>query len=194
MRRTVTFALLVASACTPDIVAGAYYCGPEQLCPDHLECDGETNICVARGVATEFACGPTTESEPNNSFATAESVGDIQCASRLEAMGCVLGDEDYFGFTVPASCTPRKVTARVSYPVAFEPVVVEVVDGTNVLATSEPCASGITDDIGSTEACVEATVAPGGIYALRLAGTGSENCAGACAFNRYALTIQLLAQ
>lgn len=196
--RLLMLVCVLAAGCSPEVVADSYYCGPEQLCPDEQACDRATNICVSDGQETAFACGDTTESEPNDSFATAEPVGDLECVARREGAGCVKSDSDardYFVFTVPTSCSPRKVVAQAAYPVAFEPIVIELVDGADVvLATSEPCASGGEDDIGTTASCLEAPVGTGETFGLRIAGSGSENCGGSCAFNRYGLTIQLLAE
>jgi hypothetical protein len=60
-------ALAVAAGCSAEIAPGAYYCGPEQNCPDGLTCDGIENLCVLPSQAQPFACDaadPQGDDEP----------------------------------------------------------------------------------------------------------------------------------
>ena len=36
--------VLSVGACSPEIAAGTYFCGPEQLCPEGLVCDGIEDV------------------------------------------------------------------------------------------------------------------------------------------------------
>jgi len=185
------------AACSPDIVPGSYLCGPERLCPDEQICDGVTNICVLPNQAMPFACPPqmtTSEVEPNDSSASAQVVANLACVSRnAELVGCALDldTEDWFQFDVPADCTAVGVTARLTFPLAFEVLAVELRDSSDaIIATGEPCPQSEPDD-GDEQRCLEKTLAPGGHYALRVVRTGEGTCNGACEHNRYTLTLAL---
>jgi len=190
--------LLVAlTACSPDIVPGSYLCGPERLCPEDQQCDGVTNICVLPNQVMPFACPPlmtTSEVEPNDSAASAQVVANLACVSRsAELVGCSkdLDGEDWFQFDVPGDCTAVGVTARLTFPLAFEVLSVELLDaGGAVLAIGEPCPQSEQDD-GDEQSCLEKTLTPGGHYTVRVARTGEGACDGACAHNRYTLTLAL---
>jgi hypothetical protein len=196
MRRAgLLLACLLASACSPEVVAGAYFCGPERLCPEDLVCDGATNICVSSSDVQEFSCVGTDDDEPNDIDSTVD-LGDLSCTTRVETAGCIGGDgdeEDGYRLDVPTDCAPRKVTVQLLYPVAFEPLELELIDTSGAADSVEPCPLGV-DENGQTEQCVEAAVPAGGSFVVRVAGTGSENCEGECAYNRYGLVVLLSPQ
>lgn len=187
--------LLAVAACTPEVASGSYLCGPEQLCPEGMACNGPDNTCVTDVIALPFACGTVSEVEPNNTALTAQDLGQPSCVS-LPTMvkGCAAGNdvEDWYQLDVPSNCDLVNVQARATFPVAFEPLEIEVrAADDSVVATSVPCAPVGTEDLGQTQVCVTAGATPGGHYAVRIARAGRDNCDGACANNHYALVIQL---
>lgn len=188
---------LALAACTPEITPGTYLCGDEELCPEGQACDGVTNTCELASAARPFECGDEIdEVEPNDAFQSAQAVGDLQCVSRVaEVHGCTRKDgspEDWFSFVVPSCTSTVRTTARIAFPLAYEPLVVELRDANGgVKATAESCSSDDKHD-GDTELCLDVAVTPTAQYALRVAGAGSADCDGACAYNRYTLTMQLV--
>ncbi len=181
--------------CAPDIAPGAYLCGPEQVCPDEQVCDGVTTTCVLRSQAKPFACPIIqTEVEPNDNTNNAQVIENLLCASRpAEVIGCTrdLDGEDWFQFDVPASCTTVGVDLRLTFALAFEILELELRDaGGAIVATGTSCPNAEPDD-GDEQRCIEHALAPGGHYAVRIARTGEGDCEGACAHNRYTLTLQL---
>ncbi|MGE0396177.1 MAG: hypothetical protein AB7T06_05590 [Kofleriaceae bacterium] len=202
MRASFLVAALVAAlaialaACTPEITPGTYLCGEEELCPEGQTCDGVSNTCELPSAARPFECGDEIdEVEPNDAFQSAQLVEGLQCVSRVaEVHGCSRKDgsaEDWFGFAVP-SCTTVRATARIAFPLSYEPLVLELRDANDaVVATGEVCASDDKHD-GDTELCIDMRVNPNDQYAIRVAGEGVADCDGACAYNRYTLTFQLV--
>jgi hypothetical protein len=180
------------SACSPDIVQGAYLCGPEQSCPDGQACNGEDNLCVLPGGAKPFACGDKiTEVEPNNGAAAAQAVANIACVSPLiQIKGCTpAGDaEDWYAFDVPANCGATVATMRLSFPLAFEQLSVDLGGKTGSQAE---CGTTVPIDDGSDTVCLTTPVTAGQHYALRVARSGIGDCDGQCAYNRYSLSLQL---
>ncbi len=187
--------VLAVAACSPEVASGAYLCGPEELCPEGMRCNGPDNTCVTDAVAEPFTCNAVTEQEPNNTALTAQDLGQPACVSQpIEVTGCAAGNdvEDWYQLRVPTSCGAVEVQARATFPVAFEPFVIEVrAADDSVVATSVVCTPHGAEDLGLTQACVKATGVPGSRYSVRIAREGSENCGGACANNRYALSVQL---
>ena len=194
MRAQVSLLFTLAMAgCTPEIASGAYLCGAEQLCPEGMACNGPDNTCVTDVIAAPFACGDVSEHEPNNTLLTAENFGQPACVSQpVRVTGCESGNdvEDWYQLQVPSTCGAVVVEARATFPIAFEPLIVEVrAADESVVATSTPC--DVTADSGSSQVCVTGTAAAGGLYAVRIARAGIANCGGDCANNRYTLSIQL---
>ena len=189
--------VVLLAACSPEIAPGTYLCGPEGLCPEGQACNGPDNVCVLPGAVQPFACGEdATEVEPNDGFATAQPVlaGNLACVSRVvEILGCSqdADGEDWFAVEIPAVCVAVAVEARISFPIAFETLALELRDDTGaVVATAGACGRADPDD-GDDQRCLEATVTPGGTYAVRVARGGEGNCGGRCAHNRYTLNVQL---
>lgn len=189
------FLWIAFTACTPDIAPGSYLCGPEQVCPDDQACDGLTNTCVLPSQVRLFAC-PTdaNEVEPNNAASSAQQVTNLACVSpTAEVIGCSKDqdEEDWFQFNVPATCTTVGVEARLTFPLAFEVLSLELRnDSGAVLSTGDTCLQSEPDD-GNEQRCLAMALTPGGRYAIRIARTGEGKCGGACAHNRYTLGIQL---
>lgn len=195
--RIIGLAALTLVACTPEIAPGTYLCGAEELCPEGQACDGVTNTCELPSAASPFDCGDEIdEVEPNEAFPSAQAVGDLACVSRVaEVHGCTRKDgspEDWFSFAVPTCPATVRATSRIAFPLAYEPLVLELRDANgSTKATATPCSSDDATD-GDTELCLDTALTPGAQYALRVAGSGSADCAGACAYNRYTLTMQLV--
>lgn len=185
------------AACTPDLVPGTYFCGPEQLCPEGQLCNGDDNICVLPTAAQPFACASSTEDEPNNAFAMAQPVlPGASCASLpAEVRGCTSATDgqDFYGFSTPAQCTTVSATARLTFPIAFQELAIRLVDdGGATVAEGTPCANDEPDD-GDAKLCVDGNLAANKSYAVVVSATGEGTCDGACAYNRYRLTVQLQA-
>lgn len=185
--RTALLLIALATACTPDIVSGAYLCGPEQACPDDQACDGIDNVCVTRDEARPFEC---TESLPPQLQAQCVTIA----AQHTGCIGGSGGTTDAVDFTVPAQCAMSSVNARLSFPLAFAPLQMTLVDAATgaMVATDGPCADDAADD-GDVRRCLEADVSADGSYRISVAATGEDNCGGACDYNRYRLTYQLQA-
>ncbi|MDB4960379.1 MAG: hypothetical protein JWP01_378 [Myxococcales bacterium] len=185
---------VVLAACTPEIAPGAYLCGPDQACPDDLACDGASHICVLPSQVTAFACAAGTEAEPNNGLATAQPLRTFECVSQpVELVGCAEGadSEDWYQFDVPATCTTVGVGARLTFPLAFEVLGLELVgnDGATI-ATGTACPNQSAED-GDEQRCLEQALVPGGHYAVRVLRSGEGSCDGACSYNRYTLSVRL---
>lgn len=195
--RLSSFTLLLLAACTPEITPGTYLCGEEQLCPEGQICDGLSNTCELASAARPFECGDEVdEVEPNDAFQSAQLVDGLACVSRVaEVHGCSRKDgnaEDWYGFAVPSCTNTVRATARIAFPLAYEPLVLELRDASGtVKATAGVCPSDDPHD-GDTELCIDTQVTPSSQYAIRVGAAGTADCDGACAFNRYALTMQLV--
>jgi hypothetical protein len=190
------FVLVVIASCTPDIAPGSYLCGPEQDCPDGQRCDGDTNTCVLPSQAVPFACDPMVEHEPDDTPAQGFVVSGLTCVSSpFVAHGCLAaGDgQDWFQIPVPSSCAAVAVDLQVSYPIAFEPLAVDLFDatGANALASGAACVHQTTIAPGEDGACIHATLSPGATYALKIHPAGGGDCGGACNYNRYSLSVTL---
>ena len=189
---------LALAACTPEIASGTYECGVERDCPEGQACDGVTNVCVLPSAVEPFSCGEDIdEVEPNDAFATAQAIPTSACVSQVsQVIGCTGGDgnrEDWFSFSVPANCSAVDATARLAFPLAFELPALELRDDAGgVRAMGVACANDAPSD-GTGLLCVDAPVTAGGRFAIRVAGSGTLDCDGECAFNRYVLTMQLAA-
>jgi len=197
MRAAVVVVLALAAACTPDIAPGSYLCGPERSCPEDQACDGVTNICVLPSQVQPFACPPpgeTTEVEPNDDTVNAQLIANLACVSRTaEIVGCArdLDSEDWFLFDAPQGCTAVAVEARLTFPLAFEVLSLEVRGSTGLtIASGGDCAISDADD-GDEQRCLDVPLTSGSRYALRVARSGVGTCGGACAHNKYTLTLQL---
>ena len=89
-------------------------------------------------------------------------------------------------------CTAVEVQARIVYPVAYQSLSLELWDlTTNTAAGSDVACPDSIDDPAQVERCIELTVTPGGTYGLVVKPGGEGTCDGACAYNRYELSVQL---
>jgi hypothetical protein len=187
--------LVAVAGCSPEIAPGSYLCGQNQLCPPEQVCDGPTGTCVLASVAEPFACDPATLHEPDDTPAQARPLGALDCVSQpVVVQGCLAeGDaKNWVQFAVPGNCVTVAVSAVVQFPLAFEPLALELIDDatTSSLAVDGACARAVTNN-GYVERCVTQPLTPGHSYALSVAPAGGNDCAGNCAYNRYSLTVQL---
>jgi hypothetical protein len=192
--RALPLVLLVA-ACSPDIVSGAYLCGPESLCPPGEACDGVTDSCVLASRAEPFACDMGTEFPGDDSAMTANQVPQLECVSVPYAVnGCLpMGDAaDWYKLSTPSLCSSVAVQIRLQYPVAYEHVTIELWDlaTSSIAGTDVDCAQS-SGDPAHVERCINLTVTPGRDYGIAIKPTADGSCNGACAYNRYYLTVQL---
>ena len=123
--RAAMISILFVAACEPSIAPGTYLCGPEQLCPEGLKCnggvdpagDGADNLCVSPSKAMPFECGARNNEVPGDDApATAQSLGDLSCVSLVrETRGCLpAGDVgDFYTFRVVDGCTDVRVRASI---------------------------------------------------------------------------------
>jgi hypothetical protein len=196
------YLLLVLAACTPDVVSGAYLCGPEASCPEGQGCNGEfdeeaglqQDTCVLASLARPFVCMPNIDLEPDDTMEDGYLIENLACVSvPFVSNGCMIETDsaDWVTFVAPSICTAVEVQARLSFSVAYEALSVELWDfAQNMrLATDGECKSGL--DTANIRRCLDFTLVPGSKYGIKVMANGSGNCGGACAYNRYTLTVQL---
>jgi len=189
------------AACTPDVVSGSYLCGPEELCPDGQQCNGTEDTdaglvaesCVLPSLARPFACAPEVNVEPDDSMAQAHLIS-LNCVSAQFIMNdCMLASDpaDWVTFVPPSVCTAVGVQARLTFPIAHEVIGLELwdVDQNMQIGTDTACAAG--GDSASVRRCLSVELVPGTKYGIKVTPTGEGTCDGACAYNRYSLSVQL---
>jgi hypothetical protein len=185
---------LLFAACTPDIASGTYLCGPNAACPEGQVCNGPDNTCVF-GSAEPFACEPDAETEPDDTAEQGRMLTALnECVTTvLPLANCMLAGDtaDWVRFTVPSVCTEVQVEARVTFPLAFESLGLELwdLDQNTMVGSDTECAS--TGEGGEDIRCMTIGVTPGGNYGISVKPSGEGNCGGACAYNRYTLRVQL---
>ncbi len=187
--------VLVLGACTPEIIGGAYYCGPERLCPPHLECDDNTYLCVAERYAEPFSCPDGSESaEPDDELAAARDLGVVTCGSPVGNLaGCIstAGDVDLIAFSNQSECNGADPHMEISlhFPIALVPLTLELLDESGtVIQVGEGCTLG-GDVNGTHTLCLD--FEPGiGDYYLRITDDAAgPDCDGDCRNNQYTLDI-----
>jgi hypothetical protein len=186
---------LVLAACSPDIVPDSYLCGPEQLCSPGFVCSGSNNSCEDPSTAMPFACTADEEaSEPDDSPSTGAMLPALGCVSELLTIdGCLAANDssDWYRFTTPSDCVAVAVNLEITYPVANEPLAVVLGDASGaMLATDTTCATAATN--AEDNRCLTMTIASSTGYTLEVLPSGGSTCDGACAYNRYTLTVQLV--
>lgn len=194
MRASILGLVLALAACTPEVAPGVYLCGPEQLCPEGQACNGPDNVCVLDTQARPFACGTFPDQPGDDQPATAQDLGELPCVSVLrENPGCLpAGDTgDFYRFTVADGCTAVAVTSAVTFPIAFQPVELQLAANGTLMTIDTPCSSSRPIEEGEETRCLEMTLAPGETYEIGAVPTGADNCDNECAYNRYNLTLQL---
>jgi hypothetical protein len=189
------FAVLFCTACAPDIAPGTYVCGPEELCPEGMQCDRATAICESPINARPFACGDRNVDEPSNETpATAQSLGDFACVSLVaEARSCLpAGDTgDFYTLRVLDGCSASRLRASVVFPVAFQRLVLQLGKlGEQPVTIDSACPANRTIDDGEAVSCLDAPVSSG-TYVLGVVPDGTGNCDNECRFNRYVVGLQV---
>ncbi len=195
MRRLLAAAAALA-ACTPEIVPGAYLCGPEGLCPEGQACDGPDNRCVLDTAARPFACGAMVLDPPGDDApATGTVLANLACPSvPSDIEGCLTSGDaaDFYQLDVPGGCTAARIEASVVYPVAFESVGFLFAAGGAAPAPAEtPCPASVAPAAGHALRCFSQAAPAGGRLALGVARDGGGDCGGACRHNRYTLRLRL---
>ncbi len=186
---------IALAACAPDIVSGAYLCGPDMACPDSYVCNGSDNSCVLPSRAMAFACTNEQEAhEPDDTSAQAAAIPMLGCVSTpFTQAGCLAtGDtNDWFAFDAPDACAAVEAVARMYFPVAYEPLTFELWDltGNMQVATGGMCKQA--DVAGTASTCFTYTLTGGHHYGVLVKPAGGGDCDGKCAFNRYSLSLQL---
>lgn len=188
------FGLVLVAACTPDIVSGSYLCGPDSACPEGQACNGPDNHCVLASTAEPFDCMPERPTEPDDTAGTAYELMGLMCPGvPVPLDNCMMqGDsEDWIKVKVPTECANAALTSRVSFPIAFERLSLEIwnIDTNTKLGDDTTCAN--TGEVGEEQRCVQANVTPGGTFGVKVRPAGDGNCAGNCSYNRYTLRVQL---
>jgi hypothetical protein len=186
--------VLLASACTPEIVSGSYRCGPDATCPGDQVCNGPDNICVT-GSAEPFACDPEIPTEPDDASSEAFDLGALGCVSLASTLGnCMLeGDAgDWVKFHSATGCDAVAVV-RLTFPTAFEELGIELwdLDHDEKVADDAPCETN--GEAGDDLRCLGGAVAPDTNYGVHILPTGEGDCDGTCSYNRYTVRLQMSA-
>ncbi len=182
------------AACTPEIGSGAYYCGPERLCPPDFACDDNSYTCIYPFQVEPFACPDGSEAdEPNDSLAQADDLGPLTCGSSiLDATGCVLGDDaDYYRMDSASSCSGNDphLQIKLRFPVADVPLELELLDDSGAVVTTGEDCTPQDNFSGRTHLCIR-FVPDTGVYFVRVQRQADgPDCDGACNFNQYQLDI-----
>lgn len=189
-------ALLGVAACTPDIASGAYLCGPDATCPEGQACSGADNICVLPFLAEPFSCEPEVQTEPDDTPEMAYVLGELDCVSIPTSLdNCMMAGDvgDWVKFTTSAGCTSIAVDARVTFPIAFERMALELwdLDRGELLATDTECENG-SAEAGHDVRCVAAALQNETTYGVQVRPSGEGNCNGECSYNRYTFRLQLV--
>ena len=186
--------LLATGACSADIAPGTYFCGPDALCPDDMVCNGLDNICTVPSQAAAFDCDIPDRSD-DDAPAQGLQLSPLECVSGVrELKACLFAEDpgDWFQFDVPDNCTAVQIEARLTFPIAFEQVGIQLsTEGGTPVDVDAECTVSTGDDAGSLSRCFEMTVPNGTHHSIGLIHTGTADCEGECAFNRYTLSLQL---
>jgi hypothetical protein len=192
--RAVFATLLFVTACSADIAPGTYLCGPEELCPDGLVCNGVDNICVNSSKQQPFTCADFNEIPGDDAPATAQDIGELPCVSLVrETKGCLpAGDVgDFYTFRVAAGCTSARISASVVYPIAFQSLTMQLGKaGETPTTIDKACPSSRAVPEGDGAACLDAPVTSG-TWVLGVIPDGTGTCDGECKYNRYGFAMQI---
>lgn len=195
MRATSMLVAAALAACSPEIAPGSYLCGPDGLCPEGQACNGPDNVCVAASQAQPFTCDPAIDPAGDDQPATGAVLPAMLCVSvPLDRHGCMTAADaaDFFQFDVPSTCGGVKVEASLVYPIAFQPLGLELSTGGAAATRAETaCPASMTAVEGSEIVCASQTLAAGGHYAFGIVKDGAPSCDGACEHNRYTFRIRL---
>jgi hypothetical protein len=192
--RAIVVLLAVTAGCAPEIVPGSYYCGPNASCPESQVCSEATHTCVLPGLAAPFDCSSDLDSEPDDTLDMAFPLSNLDCVTLPVVIdACMPANDaaDWLRFTAPSGCAALEMDVRITFPVAFQRIGVEVIDVAtgDTLAIDGPCT--FQGESGNDLRCARAALVSGGSYAIRIAPTGEGDCSGSCAFNSYTVRVQL---
>lgn len=190
--RAVLLSLL--AACAPEIVPGAYFCGPNETCPEDQVCNEADNTCVLPGLGEPFLCDPDINSEPDDSVSQGFTLQNLDCSTLPVVIdNCMLeGDPaDWVRLTPPSICSEIELDARITFPLAFERLGLELYDVASNATLATDTACPIQLESGDELRCLRGTLSPGVTYGIQVSPTGDGDCNGDCAFSRYTLRIQL---
>jgi hypothetical protein len=100
--------------------------------------------------------------------------------------------QDWYKLSVLSACTSVEVDVRMSYPVAYEKLSLELWDlsANAPIGTDVQCVQSANDP-AHVDRCIKLTVNPGADYGLVVKPQSDGDCDGACAYNRYDLSVQL---
>ena len=191
MRVAAVLALALA-ACAPDIVSDSYFCGPNASCPGDQVCNGLDHHCVLPAAAEDFACD--SPFEPDDTAALAHAAPTLQCVSAtfVDENCMAKGDgEDWVKFDVPSTCSSVQVEGRVSFPLAFQRLKLELWDLATLTKLADDVDCPTSGQAGEEIRCLTKTVVPGMTYAFKVSPAGDGNCDGECSYNTYSLRLQL---
>ncbi|HEX5062470.1 MAG TPA: hypothetical protein VFV99_24025, partial [Kofleriaceae bacterium] len=106
---------------------------------------------------------------------------------------CMLASDaaDWVSFVPSSVCTAVKVEARLTFPIAHEELSITLwdIDHDMQVGTDTECAA--SGDEANSRRCLDVTLVPGTKYGIEVKPTGEGNCNGACAYNRYSLSVGL---
>jgi hypothetical protein len=152
------------------------------------------DTCVLASTAQPFACTDKNNSEPNNTAAQGLVLQNLDCVSAAVSIeSCMMTDDeaDWLTFVAPSVCAAVEVQARLAFSIAFEELGLELwdIDRDMQLSSDAECAQGA--EIGAVRRCLDFQLVPGTRYGVKVRPTGEGTCDGACAYNRYSLSVQL---
>ncbi|MBA2539184.1 MAG: hypothetical protein H0V17_06075, partial [Deltaproteobacteria bacterium] len=156
-------------------------------------CNGLNNICTVPTQARPFDCDipdRTGDDEP----AAGLQLVNLSCVSGIrELRQCLFEDDpgDWFQFDVPDNCSAVQIEAQLTFPVAFEPVAIQLSTEGGAPVTVDTECDLDNQEAGQATRCFQMTVPNGTHYAIGLVHSGIENCGGECSHNRYTLNLQL---
>ena len=200
MRMLAASLLVVASACSAEIAPDTYFCGPERLCPEGLACNNLDNVCTVPTGVQAFDCvdqlGMTIPDRNDDDTPTSgfDVTNEGSCLQNRELRACLFENDpgDWFQFDLADSCgTSVKMTGRLTFAVAFEPVAVHlsVEDGTPMPIDVE--CDQTSSAAGQTQRCFEMALTGNTHYAVGMVHSEVDNCDGECRHNRYVLDLRL---
>ena len=182
--------VVVLAACSPEVNSGVYLCGPNESCPPGEACNGPDNTCVLQGEEMVFECPPKTVMG-GMTIQQALALPQLTCAGQaFETQACAGSSSGWFKLTTPTNCSSVAVQVKITFPIAFEPLVAQLwdADANQMIGASASCAATVPGDASQ---CIMMTVMTAHSYAIEIAAAGGNDCNGACAFNGYDLTVAL---
>jgi hypothetical protein len=187
--------LLVVAACTADVAPGTYFCGPDGACPEGQACNGPDNLCVVAAQAAPFDCTQDFADPAGDDTAASGHVLAMECVSGLNVTkGCLPAADagDWYQFDVPAVCAAVQIDARLTFPVAFERLALQLSTANGDPAPVETaCRFTLPANAPDEARCFTMAVSPGTHYAIGVVADGTGDCGGRCRNNRYTFSVQL---